>query len=143
MQPRRKLAADLQRWAIKIGGKYMKLYWVTTEDHDEDWFIVASSPKEASKYHENMEGYDPGDAKAEEILDIPENVPAETGWPSDELLIAVGAKFLLNDQSRVVEIAGRKFCEGLLEATLNEINYDLFEEYGGERLNKTKKPPFH
>jgi hypothetical protein len=90
-----------------------------------------------------MEGYDPGDAKAEEILDIPENVPAETGWPSDELLLAVGAKFLLNDQSRVVEIAGMKYCEGMLEATLNEINDDLFEKYGGERLNKTKKPPLH
>ena len=121
----------------------MKLYWVTTEDHDEDWFIVASSPQEASKYHENMEGYDPGDAKAEEILGIPESVPAETGWPSDELLLAVGAKFLLNDQSRVVEIAGRKFCEGMLEATLNELNDDLFEEYGQERLNRTKKPGLH
>ena len=121
----------------------MKLYWVTTEDHDEDWFIVASSIEEASKYHENMEGYDSGDAKAEEILDIPEDVPAETGWPSDELLFEVGAKILLNDQSRVVEIAGRKFCEGMLEATLNVINDDLFEEFGGERMNKTKKPLLH
>ena len=121
----------------------MKLYWVTTEDHDGDWFIVASSPEEASIYHENMEGYNPGDAEAEKILDIPEDIPAESGWPSDELLLEVGAKFLLNDQSRVVEIAGRKFCEGMLEATLNEINDDLFEEFGDERLNKSKKPSFH
>jgi hypothetical protein len=126
----------------KIREKYMKLYWVTTEDHNEDWFIVASSSKEASKYHENMEGYEPDDAKAEQILDIPENIPAETGWPSDELLLAVGAKFLLNDQSRVVEIAGRrKFCEGMLEAILNEITDDAFEERGDERLNKTKRSP--
>ena len=118
----------------------MRLYWVTTEDHDEDWFVVAKSAEEASKYHENMEGYDPGEAKAEEVLDIPENVSAEIGWPSDELLLAVGAEFLINDQSRVVEIAGRKFCEGMLEATINEINDDLFEEYGEERLNQTKKP---
>jgi hypothetical protein len=68
---------QFNRWALKIGRKYMKLYWVTTEDHDEDWFIVASSPQEATQYYENMEGYDPGDAKAEEILDIPENVPVE------------------------------------------------------------------
>ena len=26
----------------------MKLYWVTTEDHCEDWFILASSAKEAA-----------------------------------------------------------------------------------------------
>jgi hypothetical protein len=121
----------------------MRLYWVTTEDHDEDWFVVAKSAEEASKYHENMEGYDPGEAKAEEVLDIPENVSAEIGWPSDELLLAVGAEFLINDQSRVVEIAGRKFCEGMLEATINEINDDLFEEYGEERLNQTKKPSLH
>jgi hypothetical protein len=75
----------------------MKLYWVTTEDHDEDWFVVAPSPTEASQYYENYEGYDPGDAKAEEILDIPENVPAETGWPSEELLLEVGAKFVSSD----------------------------------------------
>jgi hypothetical protein len=121
----------------------VKLYWVTTEDHDEDWFVVASSSEEASKFHEDMEGYDPGDAKAEEVLDIPEDVPAEMGWPSDELLLAVGAKFLLNDQPRMVEIAGRKFCEGMLEATLNEINEDSFEERGDNRLNKTKKDILH
>jgi hypothetical protein len=126
-----------------MDGKLLKLYWVTTEDHDEDWFIVAPSPTEASQFHENMEGYNPGDAAAEEILDIPENVSAETGWPSEELLLELGAKFLLNDQTRVVEIAGRKFCEGMLEATINEINDDLFEEFGYERLNKTKKPPLH
>jgi hypothetical protein len=98
---------------------------------------------EASEYFENFEGYNQGDAEAEEILDIPENVTAETGWPSEELLLKVGAKFLLNDQTRVVEIAGRKFCEGMLAATINEINDDLFEEFGEERLNKTKKPPLH
>jgi hypothetical protein len=118
----------------------MKLYWVTTEDHGEDWFIVATSPEEASKYHENMEGYGPNEATAEEVLDIPEYVSAEPGWPSDELLLAVGAKFLMNDEYRVVEIGGKRFCEGMLEATINEINDDLFEEYGEERLNQTKKP---
>lgn len=121
----------------------MKLYWVSTDDHDEDWFVVASSSIEAATYHENMEGYDPGDAEAEELLDIPENVSAEFGWPSDELLLALGAKFLINDQSRVVEISGRIFCEGLLESTIREIDDNLFEKNGQERLNKTKKPSLH
>lgn len=121
----------------------MKLYWVTTQDHGEDWFIVATSQEEAAKYHENMEGYGQDEAEAEEVLDIPENVYAEIGWPSDKLLLDLGATFLSNDQSRVVEIAGRKFCEGLLEATINEINDDLFEQGGEERLNKTKKSSIH
>lgn len=133
----------LSTHGLQPRGKGSDMKPKTQKAHDEGWVIVASSSEEASKYHEDMEGYEPGDAKAEEILDIPEKVPAETGWPSDELLLAVGAKFLLNDQSRVVEIAGRKFCEGMLEAILNEINDDAFEERGDARLNNTKKPPLH
>ena len=121
----------------------MKLYWVTTVDHHEDWFMVASSSDEACKLHEDMEGYDPGDAKAEAILDIPEDIQAKTGWPTDELLLAVGAKILSNDQPRVVEIEGRKFCEGILDAALNVINDTLFEQRGEERMNKTPKPTWH
>ena len=118
----------------------MKLYWVTTEDDDEDWFIVASSPEEAAEYHEDAEGYDPGDATAEEILDIPATVPAEAGWPSKELLLSVGVKFLLKDQSRVVEINGRQFCEGQLEALINEVTDNVFEVMGKGRVNNTERP---
>ena len=117
----------------------MKLYWVTTEDHDEDWFVVESSSRKASRFHEKMEGYNPGDATAEKVLKIPQDLFAEPGWPSDELLLASGARFIQNDQTRVVEIGGRTFCEGMLEATINEINDDIFEEIGQTRLNKTKK----
>ena len=73
--------------------EHMKLYWVTTEDHHEDWFIIASSKKESSKLHENFEGYDFGHASAQEILSIPDTIPVEPGWPSEELLLAVGAIF--------------------------------------------------
>ncbi|MGB5618971.1 MAG: hypothetical protein WBM78_19180 [Desulfobacterales bacterium] len=117
----------------------MKLYWVTTEDHDEDWFVVESGSKKASRFHENMEGYNLGDATAKKVLSIPQNLLAEPGWPSDELLLALGARFIQNDQTRVVDIGGRTFCEGMLAATLNEINDDIFEEIGQKRLNKTKK----
>ena len=121
----------------------MKLFWVTTEDHDEDWFVVASNPEEVSRFHEDAEGYDPGDATAEEILSIPENIPADPGWPSDEFLVAVGAKFITENPPRVVEINGRKFSEGLLESFLNEIEDNAFEKRGLERLNKTPKPSMH
>jgi hypothetical protein len=126
-----------------IREKQMKLYWVTTPDHDEDWFMVASSSQAASKAHEDREGYNPGDARAEAIVDIPENVPAEPGWPSEELLRSLGADVLHDGQPRVVEIGGRKFCEGMLESRLNEIVGDVFEARGQGRLNQTKKPPFH
>ncbi len=117
----------------------MKLYWVTTEDHDEDWFIVASSAEEAAEYHEKAEGYDPGDAMAEKVLDIPDNIPAEAGWPSNDFLRSIGAVFLSEEPTRVVEIAGRTFCEGLLASVIDEVVDDEFEKRDGRRPNNTKK----
>ena len=46
----------------------VKLYWVTTDDHDEDWFILARTSRTAESYHIRYEGYEPGDARAELIL---------------------------------------------------------------------------
>ena len=110
----------------QLGIKRMKLYWVTTEDHDEDWFVVESSSKKASRFHEKMEGYNPGDATAKKVLSIPQNLLAEPGWPSDELLLALGARFIQNDQTRVVENGGKTLFEGMLAATLIENNVDIF-----------------
>ena len=119
----------------------MKLYWVTTEDHDEDWFIVASNQKEAEMLHENFEGYDTGDATAEEILEIPKTMDVKAGWPSNKLLRALGAMFLTTGLVRVVEIRGRKFCEGMMEDIIYTLNDDMFEMVGRGRVNKTKKQP--
>jgi hypothetical protein len=116
----------------------MKLYWVTTADHDEDWFIVANSKKEASRLHEESEGYNPGDAFAEEIMEIPDDIPAKTGWPSDNLLLSLGASFIRVQTPRVVKIGERQFCEGLLEETIRSIDDDIFENRGYGRLNATK-----
>lgn len=115
----------------------MQLYWATTEDHSEDWFIVANSAKEAAKLHEQMEGYDDGDATVELVLDIPENITVEAGWPEEELLETLGARFITRDSSRVVEIAGRKYCEGLLESTIRSLDDDVFESMGQGRVNET------
>ena len=39
-------------------------YWVSTDDHDQDWFIFAESAKRARAYHKDYEGYDKGDARS-------------------------------------------------------------------------------
>ena len=119
--------------------EHMKLYWVTTEDHHEDWFIIASSEREASKLHEEMEGYDFGSASAQEILSIPNNISVEAGWPSEEILLSVGAIFLREDEPRIVEINGQQFTEGMLEAHIKEKDDDIFELLGKKRLNQTKR----
>jgi hypothetical protein len=48
--------------------KQIKLYWVTTQDHDEDWFIFAESARQARAYHEHYEGYGKGDAHSRLIV---------------------------------------------------------------------------
>jgi hypothetical protein len=121
----------------------MILYWVTTEDHDEDWFVLAPSPEEATQYFENYEGYNEGDAEAEEIIGISDDLQLETGWPDKELLKKLGFVYLSNedDHTRVVEFYGRKFIEGEMEAIIAELSDNLIEEQSGERPNKTKKAP--
>ena len=119
--------------------EYMNLYWVTTEDHHEDWFIVALTSGDACQIHEKYEGYDPGDAKAEKVMSIPKGTSTEPGWPTEELLVKLGAKFLQKGDARVVEIKGRKFSEGMLESLIREITDNQFEAYDGTRPNKTRK----
>ncbi len=121
----------------------MNLYWVTTEDHHEDWFIIASSSTEACKLHEDFEGYESGDAKAEKVLNIPKDISTEIGWPSEELLISLGAKFIQKGYLRVVEIEGRKYSEGMLESLISEICDNEFEARGEDRFNETKKSSKH
>ena len=117
----------------------MRLYWVETEDHCEDWFIVATSLEEAESLHEQYEGYLPGDAFAEEITAIPSGVSAKIGWPSEELLLAAGAEFIDRGPARVVQINGRRFCEGLLEETIRSLADDRFEAEGRGRVNGTER----
>lgn len=92
--------------------KPFALYWCTTPDGDEDWFVVARSAREARTFHEDAEGYSRGDAHAERIMALPgelrvaggwRNGPegktcVQAGWPSDELLVACGAE--IGEQAR-------------------------------------------
>ena len=121
----------------------MYLYWVTTEDHAEDWFIIANSAEEAAKFHETVEGYEWGDATTEMIPEIPGGITADVGWPSEEVLQACGANIIADGFSRVVEIGGRKFSEGLMESTIRTLDDDMFEEIGEGRPNKTEKVSEH
>jgi hypothetical protein len=72
----------------------MNLYWSETDDHDEDWFIVAPSAKAACRWHVQAEGYDPQDVRATLVLRIPKQMAAHIGWPDLKLLRALGAVLL-------------------------------------------------
>lgn len=117
----------------------MNLYWVTTEDHEEDWFVIANTAEEAAAFHEEYEGYDMGNAKAEMVQKIPAGISVRVGWPSNDFLQACGANILVDGLTRVVEIGGRKFCEGLMESTIRTMDDDIAEALGEGRPNETEK----
>jgi len=117
----------------------LNLYWVETDDHDEDWFVVAYDAHEAEAIHEGVEGYGEGQADATFLCAVPAELQANPGWPSLELLEACGGRVLRRETPRIVELAGRRFSEGVLEHELNQLNDDLIEEKGRGRPNKTKR----
>src|SRR5215469_6762248 len=115
----------------KLSRNQVNLYWVTTPDGDEDWFILAHSRKEAEDFHESGEGYEEGNAEAELILsnvrgvvlDRPEPHTRDywTSYPRHAQLEDL-QKFgfeVINDgqvsSRRIVRLAGRTFSEGDLE----------------------------
>ena len=96
----------------------MKLFWVTTLDHDEDWFIFADSDGRASKLHEEYEGYDSNEATAKLVCYVPIDINVIEGWPQPGDLEKLGATFLNIETPRKVEIAGSVYIEGGLDALI-------------------------
>ena len=117
----------------------MNLYWCETIDHDEDWFIVASSAKEAKRMHEDIEGYRRGDARARLIVRIPKELNPPVGHPTHELLYSLGAVFLSEGVPRVVQFGATVYQEGGMDAVIERISDDQFEALGQGRPNKTTR----
>ena len=117
----------------------MNLYWCETPDHDEDWFIVASSAKEARRLHEEEEGYGPGDARATLVCCIPRTLSVRKGWPDHDLLRALGAVFLSESTPRVVELRSTIYQEGGMDAVLRRLEDDQAGAIGKGRPNRTSR----
>jgi hypothetical protein len=58
------------------------LYWVTTPDHSEDWFILARTRRSAAKFHDIYEGYDDQYATAQLRESRVRNVALRLRFPS-------------------------------------------------------------
>lgn len=94
------------------------LYWVTTPDGDEDWFIIERTPMLAGKLHEGYEGYGDWYADAKKIMEIPKDIKVDIGWPDREIMIKLGAKYLHEESPRLVKIGGSEYLEGRLESMI-------------------------
>jgi len=106
----------------------MKLFWATTPDGYENWFVIAETKKGASEFHELAEGFNLGYAKAHFICEIPEKLIKkyklkEAGWPAHELIKDLGGKLITESNPRKVNFNGRIFIEG----TFSE---GIFLDYG-------------
>lgn len=120
------------------------LYWCETPDHDEDWFVVARTAREARRFFENYEDYDLGDAEASRICAVPEAVViTEPCWALEDVLRACGARILRAQEPRQVEIRGIRYEEGRLEAQILKAHDDAFQAAGQGRPNGTIQPDWN
>jgi hypothetical protein len=122
----------------------IKLYWVTTDDHDEDWFIFADSAKSARAYHEDYEGYGKGDAHSRLIVSDVTLKEFQNGTPPCHAqfqdLVQIGfqdAGTIPN--RRGVKFNGEIFREGIIEAIIELGRQQMALENGCGRLNGSSR----
>ena len=131
---------------MTVGGKKaaaarvrVTLYWVSTLDHDEDWFIFANSARSASKFHADYEGYSPSETSAEPILKTPDLGGPFPRHAQIDDLAALGFQILKSgDHGRSVRYGDRTFVEGHLESLIAEIDDNNSEAVGKGRPRGTK-----
>jgi hypothetical protein len=128
--------------------KQIKLYWCTTDDHDEDWFIFADSARQARSYHEDYEGYDKGDASSRLIVSPVTLEKFQNGMPPCHAqfqdLFQIGFKNAGTiPNRRSVRFNGEIFREGILEAIIELGRQQLavtLRENGGLELGEASPP---
>jgi len=99
------------------------LYWVSTADHDEDWFIFANSTRSATNFYADYEGYGPRETAAEPILEAPDTEGPFPRHAQIDDLAALGFEILKGgDHGRSVKYGDRTFVEGHLESLIAEID---------------------
>jgi hypothetical protein len=124
--------------------KQVRLYWVTTDDHDEDWFIFAESARSARSFHEHYEGYGAGDARARLIVRDVRLTKFTNGEPPCHAqlreLLALGFKDAGSvPNQRSMSFEGKTYTEGILESLVELGRQRLavtLQENGGLELTR-------
>jgi hypothetical protein len=119
---------------IIINKPRIKLYWVTTPDHDEDWFIFADSASSAQAFHEDYEGYRTGDARSRLIVSNVAFKEFENGTPPCHArfqdLYQIGLQARTIPGRRKGRFNGEIFRNGILEAIIEVGRLKKALEYG-------------
>lgn len=123
----------------------IKLYWCTTRDHDEDWFVLANSARQARAFHEHYEGYGSGDARAcLMVRDVP-LTKFTNGEPPCHAqmreLMALGFEDAGSvPDRRKVRFEGKTYTEGILESLVELGRQQMTVKLQENRSLDIKKP---
>lgn len=81
--------------------------------------MISRGAREARRWVAAAEGYGTGDVEVELIAVLAPNLEGTgEGWPEQQVLLALGARFLRHDTPRVVLLGNRTFTEGMLESKI-------------------------
>lgn len=99
--------------------KSKNLYWVSTPDKDEDWFIIASNSRQARRFHEDFEGYNIGDATAKKICRVTKEYSKESAYhASDWMLTDLGFRIIEVGYVRAAIRDGKIYKEGSVATSI-------------------------
>lgn len=94
------------------------LFWVKTRDHHEDCFVVSDSTRHAREFFELSEGYNPRDAKAELLEQVPPHLCSAEGYASHQLLRKLGYRVVNKERPVIFSKKGRTFVCGSINYTI-------------------------
>lgn len=103
-----------------------KLFWVSTDLNEEDWFVIAPSAQAACKFHERYEGFNIGMARAKEICTVQKQYQSDNTYHAQlDMLTDLGFKILSEGPTRIVIKDGIVFKEGtVIGAVIMEQSYN-------------------
>lgn len=124
------------------------LYWCTTLDHEEDWFVVARSAAEARDAFSAQAGYDRSEVRAEDVCDVPDRALAQNGHsaavpltPDLDMLSTLGGEMLTMRSPYVFRFDRELYIEGSPDVERYQRIDDALEAEGRGRPNGTRRKP--
>lgn len=109
---------DYLKEYLSLYEKPKRLYWVSTKDGDENWFVISHNIRSARAFHEYYEGYDSGEAKAELIGTVNKQYDPDKSYHAQTWMLKdMGFEIMSNDRwsGRIIRKDGRIYREGIME----------------------------
>lgn len=101
-----------------------RLYWCTTRDRSEDWFVVETNARSARCGFADFNGYERQEVHAELVASAPIDraghcAAPQPGIADDDDIVRFGGRVIRRDLPRIVYLNGRFFTEGGLQAAID------------------------